>query len=47
MVPFEHFRRPDDGHEDFFIIAQVAFIIVFVHNGYIFYIIAAKKSNID
>jgi hypothetical protein len=34
MVPFEDFRRPDNGHEDLFIIAQVAFISVFVHDGY-------------
>jgi len=28
------FRRPDDSHEDFFIIAQVAFIGVFVHDDH-------------
>jgi hypothetical protein len=45
MVPLEYFRCPDDGHKDLFIIAQVASISGWVHDG-IIYSIAAKKSII-
>jgi hypothetical protein len=45
MVPLEYFRRPHYGHEDFFIIAQVAFIGVFVHDDYFLTSLGLKNQT--